>query len=178
MAFNFFKITIGSLLLHPLVKDTCKKVILMTLPDQIHTLVCRCSWHPPTGWGSCHWGRFPRVSRWSGAELRPGAPSTLTHTPGTRSSVETASTTSPGRNTTQQVMKFWGFAEVADLCASSSSEQNPLLWIRKKVEVTTKLKSASHVCESGVMSHSCRYDALFIPPVRSHHREHDSPGFC
>lgn len=73
----------------------------MTLPGQIRIPSCRCSLHPPTGLGSCHLDRSPHVNTWSGAELRPESPSIVTHMPGTRSSVETASTTSPQRRTDQ-----------------------------------------------------------------------------
>lgn len=31
-------------------------------PGQFHTLACRCSGHPPKGWGSCRWGRCPHGS--------------------------------------------------------------------------------------------------------------------
>lgn len=31
-------------------------------PGQFHTLSCRCSGHPPKGWGSCRWGRCPHGS--------------------------------------------------------------------------------------------------------------------
>lgn len=116
------------------------------------------------------------------AKLRPGAPSTLTHTPGTRSTVETASTTYPERNSTQQVEKFYLiFFFKLEISVTQQKANSPAL---NKItdETTTKLKSALHVCESArqddvcqlidpvLMSRVCSDDALFILPICSHRR--------
>lgn len=50
-------------------------------PDQFHTLACRCSGHPPKGWGSCRWGRCPHgnigwVAMLSLEGVPPGAATT------------------------------------------------------------------------------------------------------
>lgn len=50
-------------------------------PGQFHTLACRCSGHPPKGWGSCRWGRCPHgnsgwVAMLSLEGVPPGAAAT------------------------------------------------------------------------------------------------------
>ncbi len=65
---------------------------------------CRCSWHPPTGWGSSRWDTFPRENKplWTGslASLWRASPNARRRTvqTKTRSIWETASTTYPRDN--------------------------------------------------------------------------------